>query len=75
MQHKSKLSPRQSETVLYDALPESPEKLRDELSTIKISKRRKRNRRRSLVSFADHRRVRYAFALAHGDDVFGSRRI
>ena len=46
MQHKSKLSPRQSETVFDDALPESPEKLRDELSTLKISKRRKRNRRR-----------------------------
>ncbi len=46
MQHKSKLSPRQSETVFDDALPESPEKLRDELSTLKRSKRRKRNRRR-----------------------------
>ncbi len=46
MHHQSKLSPRQSETVFDDALPESPEKLRDELSAARTRKRRKRNRKR-----------------------------
>ena len=51
MHHQSKLSPRQSETVFDDALPESPEKLRDELSTQKTRKRRKRHRKSRLKVF------------------------
>jgi hypothetical protein len=46
MQHQSKLSPRQSETLFDDSLPESPEKLRDEVAALKSRKRRKRNRQR-----------------------------
>lgn len=46
MQHSSKLSPRQSETLFDDALPHSSEDLRDELATLKMRKRRARARKR-----------------------------
>lgn len=46
MQHQSKLSPRQSETLFDDSLLESPEAMQQELAKLKTKKRRKRNRRR-----------------------------
>src|SRR5687767_1939761 len=46
MQHSSKLSPRQSETLFDDALPDSSAELRDELATLKMRKRRARARKR-----------------------------
>jgi hypothetical protein len=46
MQHSSKLSPRQSETLFDDALPDSPEDFRDEVATLKMRKRRAHTRQR-----------------------------
>lgn len=46
MQHSSKLSPRQSETLFDDAMPDSPEDFRDEVATLKMRKRRARARQR-----------------------------